>query len=385
MPAPTHGSVIGLIDGFLKEANADLEKEASNLDLAGDAKSTHPSANVDDKTKPATEGARSSENEADVRKEVPDTINDPASENKGGEEEGATVNGDQGTVTMSADSGLKGTVDTPKKDHSKSMSDSGPGDDSFKGDWDKASAAGSLVGDANQLLADVAMLTGTQTPTQTQAQPAAKADGDAQKSAADAGQSATDDKAAELFKAAAEQYPEDVEAGYVAAALLAQQMGLMKEAGAEGEVTEEQMVANIQKSAALDGQNYVEFLQGFAEEMEKSAQPMGADPAALAALAGEGDAGGEMGAEELAAGAGEEGAGEELAGLGGEEELAGAGEAGEGDVLEELAAVLEQAGIEPEELAEALAAQDAGGEGGEEGAVAPEVAPEAGMAAPEVG
>ena len=363
---PTHGSVITLIDGFLKEANSDLEKEASNLDLAGDAKSNHPSANVDDKTKPATDGARSAENEADVKKDVPNSINNADTENTDAKgNQGATVNGDQGTVTMDADSGLKGNVDTPKKDHSQSMSDAGPGDggETFKGDWDKASAATSLVGEANQLLADVAMLSGG-TPAQPEA----------------GEKSASEDEAAGLFKQAADQYPEDVEAGYVAAALLAQEMGLMK--GASDETDQETLaVAEIQKSASADADNYVDYLTGFAEAMEKDAMPMGADPAALAALAGEGDAGGEMGAEEMAEGAGEMGAGEAEADLGGAEEALGGAEmeegAGEGgdDVLEQLAEVLAEEGIEPEELAEAVAAQSEGGEGDE---LAGEAAPEVG-------
>jgi len=359
---PTHGSVISLIDGFLKEAQAgDLEKKAGNLDLAGDAKSTHPSANVDDKTKPAAEGSRSSENEADVKKDVPNSINNPDTENTDAKgNEGATVNGDQGTVTMGADSGLKGNVDTPKKDHSQSMSDAGPGDggETFKGDWDKASAASALVGEANALLADVAMLTGATPP----------ATGDvAQKSAAVDAPAAD---GSEVFAKAAKQYPEDVEAGYTAAALLAQQMGFMKGA-AERPSDETQMVAGILKAASSDAENYVDFLQGYAEEMQKAAMPMGADPAALAALAGEGDAGGELGEDEMAAGAGDEEAGAALQGLGGgeeamgAEEMLGAGEeGGEGgsDELEAIAKVLAEAGIDPEELAEAVAAQSEGGE-----------------------
>jgi hypothetical protein len=372
---PTHKSVLTLIDGFLKEASADLEKQASNLDLAGDAKSTHPSANVDDKTKPATEGSRSSENEADVKKEVPNTINDASSENRGGSEEAATVQGDQGTATMSSDSGLKGNVDTPKKDHSKSMSDSGPGDDTFNNNWDKASAAAALTGEANKLLADVALLSGTKQAGQKQAapqakkedaQPAAPADGEAQ--ASDAAKTASDDEAVEMFKKAAEQYPEDVEAGYVAAAMLAQQLGLMKEAGAEDETA--QQVAAIQKEAEADAENYVQFLQGFAETMEKGAQPMG-DPAALAALAGEGDAGGEMGAEEMAEGG--EDVGDVEAGEGGEEEALEGGE----DQLDAIAAALAKAGVTPEELAAAVAAQGEEGEGEEvEGEEVGEAAPE---------
>lgn len=392
MPEP-HQSVIKLIDGFLKSAEADLEKEAAaNLDLASDAKSQHASASVPDGTRPATEGARSSENEADVRKDVPDTINDEASKNTGGTE-GATPNGDQGTVTMSADSGLKGDVDTPKKDHSKSMSDKGPGDDTFDGSWDKASAAAELATEANSLLADIATLAGTKvaatgTPTPPAAAAAAPAAGEAPKPDAT---KAASDESTQLFKQAAEQYPEDVEAGYVAAAMLAQSLGLMKDAGAEDPTAE--MVATIQKEASADGMNYVQYLKGFAETLEKGAMPMGADPAALAALAGEGDAGGEMGAEEMAMG-GEEaalGAGAEEAGAG--EMIEGEGEAGAAEggenPLEIIAAALKEAGISPEELVQLIAAQtpEGGAAGGEEeaGMVAPVGGEaEAGMAAPEV-
>jgi len=377
MPPKTHGSVIGLIDGFLKEAQAgDLEKEAKNLDLAGDAKSTHASTGVDDGTKPATEGSRSSENEADVKKDVPNSINNPDTENTDAKgNEGATVNGDQGTVTMDADSGLKGNVDAPKKNHSQSMSDSGPGDNTFSGPANKAAAAGALVGEANGLLADVAMLAGV-TPPATAA--VEGEDGAAAKTAADDG--------SDVFAKAAEAYPEDVEAGYTAAALLAQQMGFTKGA-AEAPSNEAQMVDGILKAASSDAENYVDFLSGFAETMEKGAMPMGADPAALAALAGEGDAGGEMGEEEMAAGAGGEDAGAGLEGLGGaeegmgEEEMLAAGpegvEGGEGggDELEAIAEILAEAGIEPEQLIEAIEQQGGGDAGGEEEMV--EGAPEA--------
>jgi len=146
-----------MMDNLLKET-ADLEKaSAANLDLASDGKSTHPSAKVDDKTQAAREGSRSAENEADVRKDVPDNVEESGSKNAPG---GSKKPSDSmGTVSMDADSGLQGNVDTPKKDHSQSMSDSGPGDGSetFSGDWDKASAA-DLLGEANGILADIAKI-----------------------------------------------------------------------------------------------------------------------------------------------------------------------------------------------------------------------------------
>jgi hypothetical protein len=104
--------------------------------------------------------------------------------------------------------------------------------------------------------------------------------------------------------------------------------------------------------------------------MEKGAQPMG-DPAALAALAGEGDAGGEMGAEEMAEGG--EDVGDVEAGEGGEEEALEGGE----DQLDAIAAALAKAGVTPEELAAAVAAQGEEGEGEEvEGEEVGEAAPE---------
>jgi len=381
----THRSVMTLMDTFLVQADLQ-EKQGSNLDLAGDAKSTHPSANVDDKTKPAQEGARSSENEADVRKSVPDTINDESSKNTEGTE-GATVNGDQGTTTMASDSGLKGNVDTPKKDHSQSMSDSGPGDGSetFKGDWDKASAASKLMGEANGLLADLAVTlkaageempaadAGDAAPTEGKADAAPVVDATPAES-----QPASEDKASsevvELYKTAAEQYPGDVEAGYTAAALLAQHLGMLKDASADDDAAAVKM---IRKEAAADAKNYVEFLKGFAEAVQKNAQPlggMGGDPAALAALSGGagGMGAGDMGAGGMGAGGMEEGGemGGEEAGL---EGLMGGGggeggeEGGSEEIIEALAEALDEAGVSPEDLAQAVA-EAQGGEGGEMGA-----------------
>ena len=362
-----HQSVVSLIDNFLEKSAAE-EKAATNLDLAGDAKSTHPSANVDDKTKPATEGSRSSENEADVKKEVPDTINDASSENTDGKgNEGATINGDQGTVTMAADSGLQGNVDKPKKDHSGSMSDAGPGDgsDTFKGDWDKASAAGSLSEAANGILADLTLLIqGADKQAEVEVEVEVKKDGEEEEEEKEEEEKeASDENIVELYKQAASQFPEDVEAGYASAALLAQHLGLIK--GASSDEENAKVVEMIQKEAAADAQLLADYLDGFAAST-KQAQGLD-DPAALAALgnAGEGEAaGGEMGGGEdigamlAGAGGGEEGMpgaemGDMMGGEGGDEEA----------VIEALAQALDEAGVTPEDLAQAV--QEAEGGGGE--------------------
>lgn len=378
----THGSVVNLIETFLEKAAAD-EKKATNLDLAGDAKSTHPSANVDDKTKPATEGSRSSENESDVRKDTPNTINDESSENSDESgNQGATINGDQGTTTMAADSGLQGNVEKPKKDHSQSMSDSGPGDggESFKGDWDKASSAKSLTGEANSILADLTLLVKGAEAGQQPAPAAAPAAGQ-QKAAADGKKDEDQTQLVELYKQAAQQFPEDVEAGYTAAALLAQHLGLVKDASAEEASV--QAVELLQKEAEADAVMYADFLKGFAEAT-KQAMPEGMeDPAALAALgnAGEGEAaGGEMGGGgmdigSLLAGAG----GGEEGGMPGAEMMGGEG-GDEGAIIEAIAQALDEAGVTPEDLAEAVAAEGGGGEMGMEGGEAEGGAPEGGEA-----
>jgi len=384
----THGSMLQMMDNFLHEV--DMEKEASNLDLAGDAKSTHPSANVDDGTQAASEGSRSAENEADVKKEVPDTINDESSKNEAGGSKKPTD--DQGTVSQSSDEGLKGNVDTPKKDHSKSMTDSGPGDDTFDGNWDKASSDLAKLG--NDITASITVLlkqageeAGEAAPEPAPEAPAA--DAAAEAPAADAApaaeapaaeapaadESAPDDKSAadasvELYKQAAAEYPDAMQAGYVAASLLADQLGIGSEKSAADEQALTQAVAGIRKEAAADAEMYLKFLQGYNESLQKSAQ--GPEELAALANAGGGMPGAEMGgAMPMGGMEGAPGA-EELAGLGAE-----GGEGGDDEAaLEEIAAALDEAGVTPEELAAAVAEAQGGevpeeegeaGELGEEG------------------
>ena len=380
----THISAVQMMDSFLHAV--DMEKQASNLDLAGDAKSTHPSANVDDGTRPASEGARSAENEADVKKDVPATINDESSKNMAGGSDKPTD--DQGTVSQDAEE-VKGNVDTPKKDHSKSMSDSGPGDDTFTGDWDKASAA--LAKSGNDIVASITLLlkqagedgAAAEQPAAEQpaaAAPAAEAPA-AEAPAAEApktDESAADDKSAAddavaLYKQAAEQYPDAMQAGYVAASMLAEQLGIGSEKSAADEQQLAVAVAGMRKAAEADAEMYLKFLQGYNDSLQKS----GAGLEEMAALAngGGGMPGAEMGGMPMGDMGGAPGA-EELAGLGAE-----GGEGGDEEAsLEEIAAALDEAGVTPEELAAAITeaqggavpeeggdAEDLGEEGSEEG------------------
>lgn len=361
----THGSMIQLMDNFLHEV--DMEKEASNLDLAGDAKSTHPSANVDDGTSPASEGSRSAENEADVKKDVPDTINDESSKNQQGGSKKPTD--DQGTISQGSDDGLKGNVDTPKKDHSKSMADKGPGDDTFDGDWDKASSDLAKLG--NDIAASITVLLkqAGETEVEIETKPGKKPKVTVEKETEedeeeDEEKEASDEVA--MYKEAAQQYPDAMEAGYTAATLLAQQLGIMTEKSAADEQALTAAVAGIRKEAAADAEMYLRFLSGYNDAITKAA----AGPEELAALA---NAGGGMPGAEMGGGM-PMGGMEEMGGAPGAEELAGLGaEGGEGGdeeaQLEEIAAALDEAGITPEELAAAVAEAQGGGapEEGEEG------------------
>ncbi|KKN45024.1 hypothetical protein LCGC14_0687360 [marine sediment metagenome] len=396
----THQSVAALMDGFLEKV-AEEEKAASNLDLAGDAKSKHPSAQADDKTRPAAEGARSAENEADVRKTTPNTINDPGTQNPEGGSKKPTDT--QGTVSMSSDVSAAGNVDTPKNQHSMAAnSATGPG---MEGKNDKAATddVASVVKLGNDLLAQIALLT----KQSGDEDPAAAASGDggaaegaaADTGAADAGKAdggqadaAPDkeatEKASQLFKEAAEKYPEDVEAGYVAAAMLAQQLGLISDDGTKTASDDEltQFIATVRKQAAEDAAGYVEFLKGYQVALSKGAQPV--DPAALAALgnAGDGEAlpgageeggeapggaglGGLGGLEGLGA-EGQDAEGQGAEGLGGEEQ-GGEGEVGDEEAIAAIAEALDEAGVTPEQLAQAVAeAEGGGGEEGEEAGMA---------------
>lgn len=354
----THASVGQLMDSFLTKV-AEEEKASANLDLAGDAKSKHPSAQADDGTGPATEGARSAENEADVNKTTPNTINSADTNNPAGGSSHASDS--QGTQSMASDESAAGNVDTPKNQHSMaSHPATGPG---MEGKNDKAAgdefAQLSKLG--NDLLAQIAVLTKKSGEDDVAAASGGAAAAEAAPVADETGKEA-DEKTVALFKEAAEKYPEDVEAGYVAAALLAQQLGLLPQ---EKQASDDELtgfIANIRKQAAVDAENYVEFLKGYQESVEKGAMPEGAmpegamlDPSVLAAL-GNAEEGGDA-----LAGAGE--GGEEAAG----EE---AEEPSDEEAIEAIAEALDEAGVTPEQLAQAVAeAEGVAGEaeGAEEG------------------
>lgn len=348
---PKNANVLTMIDNLL--AQADLEKQAANEDLASDGKSSHPSANVEDGTQDATEGARSSENEADVKKDVPNNVEESESKNPEG---GSTNAADSmGTQSMAADE-MKGDVETPKKDHSKSMSDSGPGDDTFDGEWDKASAD-QLVAGANSLLKQINsdLEKGAAKAKTPKVEVEVEVEDEDEE---DEEEKEASDKLATMYKEAAAQYPEDEEAGYAAAGMLIDYLVNTKQASDNQEEEYANIVSGAQKQAADDAKLYMNFLDGFKQAMELPMEAMGGEEAAMPP-----EAGGEEAALAALAGGGE--GGEEMGGEGSDDEA----------IIEAIAEALDEAGVSPEELAQAIAeSQGAGGEelgaeaGAEEGA-----------------
>ena len=352
----THGSILQMMDRLLEQA--DLEKQATNLDLASDSKSTHPSSNVDDGTRPATEGARSAENKADVAKDVPANVEEAGSKNQAGGSKKPTD--DMGTQSMGSDEGLKGNVDTPKSTPSMANNEAvGPNPKTKFG-------ADQLIGEANSILADLAKIVNVD-PEKAAAE--GNAEKPAEKPAETKPEGESEEKASEeqlvgMYKEAAEKYPEDEEAGYVAATMLMDYLDNQKSANDRYS----QVVDTITKKAQADAENYVSFLRGYQDSLSKAAQ----DPAALAALAGAApgadamppDMGGAMPPDMGG------GAAPDLAALGGEGgEMGGAGPDDEA-VIEALAEALDEAGITPEELAEAVAEAQGGEAPVEEAAAA---------------
>ncbi len=351
MSNTTYGSVLAEIDSYVQTLR---EKRAAE---AGDTGTTHPSANVDDQTRPATEGARSAENEGDIVDSIigPDVNSASAADaetpNKAVAMTAAAATGeDPKNETASA----KGDKDDGTTTH--------PADAEKVGDkyasFEKLSAA--IEADAvkvatelgNELLADIAVIM----------------DGVEKQAADDGAQQAADQDAGQ---ADAVKFAEA--AGYEAAQALEQQLldETREKAAAAQQAAE--LTATIQKEAEADAEMLIGYYESLAKSAEGEAEDEEAtgsegaalppeDISALAAAANEGAApavpapaeGGEIPPEvaaDLAAQAAQAD--------GGADEGAMA-DADEEQVVEALSDALAEAGVSPEELAQAVAAEQAG-------------------------
>jgi len=389
-------AVVESIGNLLKQVK--LIKQA-----AAKGETSHPSKSVDDGTVTAPEGERSSENTADVKKNVGSTVG-VAGQSDAGSADMTQASDSIGTQSQASDE-VKGNVPTPKTAPEKpgqgGRGDASPEHPTSKTFGEKYSSAQEL---GNAILAAISVAKAGEKQAEgecAQSTDVAKTFPPKKK-----GEKKDEKKAEAAASAPAEaQLEKDAEAGYLAAQALYEV--LTKQAGSPDQANE--VVATLVKSAEADAQMFHDFLKGYEdhikeatadEEFKKAAayaqkivqflQTKKAEgkltPELLKQAADElgGLSGEQISPEELqammaqgggGAGGGMGGGGEvppEAAGMGAEGGAGGA-EGGEGAIDPQIMAIaqeLAQQGVTPEELIQALQESEggAGGMGGMGGA-----------------
>ena len=348
--------------------------------------SSHPTTSVDNNVQPAHEGARASEYEADVKKQQGATAVDNTPE--------MSQEGRQDEVQLNLNTNAKATGEDPaaEKDYKGDKDDPGTAHPAKTTDGEKYSSvsfgearekAASL---ANEVLADLINF-GADKLTKESEMPAqlAAALGKKEESAEsddddddDHDSDCDDDKEAELKGDQHKLDTKEKKAAFLAGYELAQHLGLEKEA-AEAAVRE--VCANTLREADEMADLFIGYMStksandmlGEAVEGEDHDQP--ADAASGASDAPMADPAAAMGGEMPA-----EMGGEMPAEMGpGEADMGG--EPTDDEAVQELAMALEELGIPPEALLEAVTAE-AGGEGGEGGEMAAEMPKMAGAKSP---
>lgn len=372
MSKETTGQVFGLMDNLLEKIRAE-KRAAQKKATDGSGPTSHPVMNADDGTQPAREGSRSAENEFDVEKDY------GVLGNTGQEDANAASSENQadsiGTQSQAADE-VKGNVAQPKPDKDgpaeTGAGDASPGhptNQTFKGEDAKYGAA---INAGNKLLSIMAEAMGKTAAENTDTDEGASENAQKKKGEevpspeSDAGdkekvptskdnekKAEVEKTAEELKKEAAQKYREDAEAGYMAAGLIAQQLGFGKQAAAEEQTAVNARLEGIIKTAQEDAVLLADFLTGVEQGKAKAAHEKQAALAKLAQPPMDEEGMDLGGAPEAAMGEGIPAA----ALMGGEEE------GGEEDAaaVELLAEALAEAGIGPEEMA-ALAEGEEGGE-----------------------
>jgi len=359
------GSALDLVQDFLEEIRGS-EKKAETGD--GSDPTSLPYKGVSNNTQKANTGARASENRDDVKKSL------GSSGVTGQEDAGSAPNNSEkaqagGMKRLTADDGAPQTiVSKPPK-----PGDSGPGDETY----DKKYAA--LRDKTAAVLAKYAAAKPDEKKTNTSENAVPKENLTTPKGAV---ATSGEDKTAELQKrAAAEKYREEAEAGYAAAQILATNVAtaLSKQASAvDEEAIAMEKIATVRSAAESDASMFIDFMRGHVDALSKKAEP-GLAPEGHAEPDADNAGGPPDGDADDQGGAGGADLAAAMAGGGGGEMPPGAeGAGGENpeEKLEAIAAALEEAGITPEELAEAIAAveQQQGGGGmppGAEGGMPP--------------
>jgi hypothetical protein len=346
------GSALDLVQDFLEEIRGS-EKKAETGD--GSDPTSLPYKGVSNNTQKATTGARAAENREDVKKSLGSTgVTGQEDASSAPNVSEKTQSGDMQRLT--ADDGAPQTI----KAYPPKPGDKGPGDETY----DKKYA--SLRDKTAAVLAKYASAKPDDKKTNTSENAVPKENLATPKAAV---ATSGEDKTAELQKrAAAEKYREEAEAGYAAAQILATNVAtaLSKQAAARSEETVAmEKIAAVRAAAEDDAGLFIDFMRGHLDAMSKKAEPEPepepapeehAEPDAdNAGGPPDGDADDQGGVDPAA-----------MMGSGGMPPGAegGGGESPEAK-LEAIAAALEEAGITPEELAEAIAAveQQQGGGG----------------------
>jgi hypothetical protein len=372
-----------LIHSWLEEFRADKrasQKSGADNEAGGDntKSTTHPVMGADAQTSPAQEGAHAKELTSDVSDQIG---GDPMT----GQTDANTATSDQpsdemGTKKMDADQ-VRGNIKKPKatKDDPGSSNPATVGQEKY-GEMRKASEF--LLQYFANLGVKEAQAAVKKADEESEAEEKKEAE-KGEKEGPGPDESPEHEAAEGEKKAAIERYPDDFDNGFVAAAMVLQQMGLSKEAEITTDNLINDQIASIVSTARQDADNAIDYLEGFAKgaATKQAAAGMPLPPELLAGAGGAGAGGGEgdeAAAQEALA---SEGAPEEGGEAGGMPPgLEGGGEGGEGGGGDEsedaIINALAEAGVTPEELEAALAeAGGAGGAGGAEGAGAlpPEV------------
>jgi len=354
----TNGSIVESIDAFLAEVKAE-EKSAAVGNDTQTGGTSHPITGKDDGTQPATEGERSAENEADVKSQVPSSVNTPI------ESTSDKSTDDQGTTSMDADE-VKGDIQQPK------ATKEDPGT-SLQGAaaavGEKYAGASSFATLSNQLLAAIACIPEIKKASD-QAAADYKPEDDESESENSDGKTKSEGTKSESTDTPKEKSEDDEDSEKMAEAQLKEieAMGekiasvLAREMGTDDIDLAADVALDQTVKAAQDGADaYCDYIANFALGLEKAAMGMGVNPD-------------EITDDMMADGALEEGSEEEaesdeLASLleaAPMEDEALEGGVGEDEAADVLATALEEAGVAPEELAGLLGEAATEGEAPEE-------------------
>ena len=357
----TAGNVLELMDTFLEKVRH--EKAAGTQKAATDPSdpTTHPVMNKDDGTQKATTGARAAENAADAKKELGGTLSVGKQDDANNTPKEPSAN--MGVQQMASDE-VKGNVPSHPKEHAPQPADSPSHPSTAQGEK-YSSEYEAVLSTGNRIVEAIAKL-GVKTaakkaeeanPTASDGSPAGtmatnKTAPPAKtvKQKCDAGSGEC--KTAEEKQAAADKYKEDAQAGYFAASVLVNQ--IMQKEAADKEAAAK--IEGIIKTAHDDARLFADYLAGCQEATQKSAAhakkaegeetgaPAGLPPEMLQGAGAPQDGGGMPMPPAAGAGAG---------GGGGDDEA----------IIQAVAQALAEAGISPEELAQAVQGAE-GGAGG---------------------